>query len=129
MKLKFIIVDDYELDCLVTKKLLIKSGFGGDIVTYSNAPALLKDIKSLEPINQNNIILLDLLMPVMSGFQFLDEFEKLSTETQNKYTIITVTTSLYKSNIEKLAFYKSVKGTLKKPFALKSLNEILVKIA
>ncbi len=129
MKISFSIVDDFELDRIVAKKMLLKSGLCENIKLYSNAIELLENIKKNPIINHRaHVVLLDILMPVMSGFQFLDEFENLPLNIQEQYQIISITTSLYKNDLERLNGYSSVKGVLKKPYTISSLKEVLERI-
>jgi CheY-like chemotaxis protein len=89
----FIIVDDSELDCYVTKKFLERSSKNLSIKTYQNAEGALEMVRENQSrkSKQPTIILLDLLMPGMNGFKFVEEFEKFPVEIQQKYIIIILT--------------------------------------
>ncbi|BAU53544.1 response regulator [Mucilaginibacter gotjawali] len=129
-ELSFIIIDDSELDCYVTQKFLQRANQNLIIKTFNDAQ------EALELIRENNnfdvvpptIILLDLQMPVMSGFKFVEEFEKIPAEIQKKYVII-VLTVLSSSNdpkdIYKILTFKTVKSLVEKPLTLEKLASLL----
>lgn len=122
MKLSFIIIDDRELDCFIAEKLIKKTGLSiGNRIFYDAFSALdfIKESKAEDSVT--TVILLDIMMPVMNGFQFIEEFEKLPEKIQTSYRIIPITTSLNKNDISKISNYKSVVSVLKKPFTFDEL--------
>jgi CheY-like chemotaxis protein len=87
-KFSFIIIDDSELDRFITKKFLELTNKDFIIETFSNANHAMEAIRKDENDNLPAIILLDMQMPLMSGFEFIEEFESLPPEIRNKYIII-----------------------------------------
>jgi CheY-like chemotaxis protein len=129
MKLNFIIVDDRELDCYIAEKLIYNTGKCINFKAYDNAVEALQDIKLLKSDEDNiTILLLDIMMPVMNGFQFIEEFENLPEEVKNRYRIISITTSLNKNDVCRIATYDSVYGVLRKPYSYEAFNEMITKI-
>ena len=125
MKLSFIIIDDRELDCFITKKIIQETGLDCAIEIFFDATSGLNFIKKVPIINAITVILLDILMPVMNGYQFIEEFEILPEEIRKKYKIIAVTTSLNKIKIAKISNYDEVITVLKKPYDRKALVNAL----
>ena len=122
MKLSFIIIDDRELDCFIAEKFIQKTGVSIGNKIFHDA------ISGLDYIKNNTVadaavtvVLLDIMMPVMNGFEFIEEFEKLPEEIISNYRIVPITTSLNKNDIEKISGYKSVISVLKKPFTFDEL--------
>lgn len=70
------------------------------------------------------LILLDVNMPVMDGFEFLEEFQKLSDLNHNKTTIVMLTTSSNQRDTEKARKYK-VACYLEKPLTEDSIRSVL----
>ena len=125
MKLSFIIIDDRELDCFITKKIIQETGLDCAIEIFFDATSGLNFIKKVPTINAITVILLDILMPVMNGYQFIEEFEILPEEIRKKYKIIAITTSLNKIEIAKISNYDEVITVLKKPYDRKALVNAL----
>ena len=71
-----------------------------------------------------DVIFVDINMPVMSGFEFIEEFEK-KFQTQFPDTLLYVVSSSVRSNDKKLAMqYKSVQDFIVKPLTEEKLEEI-----
>lgn len=124
-----IIIDDSVEDCYLIKKRLKNLDLNVNVISFSNG---LEAYNYLTDINLNsshssakNIIILDIYMPLMDGFEFVEEFEKLPTTIQNQYTICALTSSVWKSNMERMVSYKSIKSFLEKPIKTESLLELI----
>ena len=129
MKLNFIIVDDRELDCYIAEKLIYNTGKCNSFKAYDNAVEALQDVKTQKPEEGTiTILLLDIMMPVMNGFQFIEEFENLPKQTKDYYRIISITTSLNKNDISRITSYESVYGVLRKPYSYEDFEEMINKI-
>lgn len=128
-KKMFIIVDDSALDCFVIKKIIESIDESQGLKIYNSAIEILHDIK-LGNLHYEGltVVFLDIMMPVMYGFEFVEEFETLPLNIQSKFKIIAMTTSLDKNDFEKILSYTSVIGLLRKPFNLNDVNNILNKV-
>lgn len=117
MNFSFFVIDDGELDCFVVNKIISQTYPGSQVSTFNNAEPVLEIIKAdkSETDNLTIVILLDLNMPVMNGFQFLEEFEKLSAHIKSKYKIIILSSTKNQVDINKLASFKSVSSFIEKP--------------
>lgn len=127
MDLLILIIDDSELDNFIAKKIIEQSGKSLSVKTFKNAKPALETIreKSMATDNQYTIILLDLYMPLMNGFQFVEEFEKLAPEIQEKYTINILSSTRNQNDITRVLHHKKVSHFLEKPFTLDKLLSIL----
>lgn len=126
MKLSFIVIDDSELDCFIAGKLIRHTGKSLNIKTYANAALALNDIRNHQPADDvTTVILLDILMPLMNGFDFLDEFESLPEELKKWYFIIAITSSLNKNDIGTIRNYASVRDVIDKPININVVSKIL----
>ncbi|TAH00249.1 MAG: response regulator [Sphingobacteriales bacterium] len=129
MKKMFIIVDDRTLDCFVTKKIIEKIDEIQGVKIYDSAIETIHDIKSGNLHYEGlTVVFLDIMMPVMDGFQFVEEFETLPLNIQSKFKIIGMTTSLDNNDFQKILGYSSIIGLLRKPFDVNQINEILNEI-
>jgi|688.fasta_scaffold1301786_2 CheY-like chemotaxis protein len=102
-----ILVDDDPINNLVTKRLLQKINPTIAIVDFTNAIDALEHLKS----SRIDLILLDINMPGMNGWDFLSELEN----SGNKTPVIMLSSSIDPHDHCKSINYKSVRGFLRKP--------------
>lgn len=82
---RVMIIDDNMIDLYIAARIIIKNNFGEKVLKYTNAEEALKylqdnqDDTSLLP----EIIFIDIYMPIMSGFDFLEAYNKLSDNLKN----------------------------------------------
>ena len=68
------------------------------------------------------IVFLDINMPLMDGWEFLEEFERLPEPTRNKCYVIMLTSSIDTSDIERARRYSSVIEFVSKPLTKDKLK-------
>ena len=129
----FIIIDDSELDCFVTQKFLEYSNTKLTTKTFDNAEHALQMIRENPHKNDliSAIILLDLQMPGMDGFTFIEEFEKFPAEIKKKYSIIILTiltTTANPDELYRVLNYSSVKSIIEKPLTSDKLFSLLTQV-
>lgn len=90
-----LLVDDDNIFNFLNTKLLRQSGIADEIHTALNGKEALDLLNNYYTgaFALPDVILLDLNMPVMDGFAFLEAFKKLSLPRQEKVRIIIVTSS------------------------------------
>ncbi len=69
------LIDDSETDLLYTRIVLERSGLGCEIVTFESARDALAHLQAAVDDDGIELILLDINMPGMDGFEFLDAYE------------------------------------------------------
>lgn len=127
MELSFIIVDDSELDCFITRKFIEHTDKNLKVNTYQSGKLVLEQIRS-DADNTNmppTIILLDLRMPIMNGFQFVDEFEKLPIDIKKKYRIHVLSSSRNRNDIQRILTHTAVHSMIEKPLTREKLEDFL----
>ncbi len=95
MKKNILLVDDDKIFNFLTEKTISSLGFANEIhfaLNGEQALELLELYKSGE-LAKPDIIFLDLDMPVMNGYEFLQEFQKMDLPNKNSITIVVLTSS------------------------------------
>lgn len=124
------LVDDSEIDLKVNSRMLILSKLCSDIQTCISADSALEYLKlnssNLEHIP--NVILLDIQMPYLNGFDFLERFSELSQEVKNHCQIFILSSTLDFGDIKKAEANPLVTKLLKKPLNVYELSRHLMPI-
>ncbi|MEO6734209.1 MAG: response regulator [Ferruginibacter sp.] len=74
-----------------------------------------------------DLILLDINMPAMDGWEFLEEYKKLDKEIQGKVMTVMLTTSLFPEDRERAESMPEISGFENKPITIGKLERILQK--
>ena len=122
----FHLVDDNDIDTSVNMKLLQLGNISNLITTYSSAIKFLAHLKeSPEAFSKGrHIVLLDIMMPVMDGFQCLAELEKMDPSFTQNLDVFMLSSSIDRNNISKAEKFAIVKRVIEKP-----LDVYLLKMA
>lgn len=122
------LVDDNELDNFINKKLLENEQFATNVYVHQSASAALEDLKKLAatPDKLPQIIFLDIMMPGIDGFGFLEEFDKLQMDVRNKAKIIMLSTSESFKDLNRANQSKYVHKFLNKPLNKPVLDAISI---
>jgi CheY-like chemotaxis protein len=125
-KLNFIVVDDSKLDCFIAEKIIRNTGKCETIRSFLQAKDALEYICD-SPVDEQShtILLVDIQMPVMNGFEFVEAFEKLPANLVECYTIYIISSSINETDLNKVHNYKSVKQFLNKPLTSNNLSVLL----
>ncbi len=125
----FIVVDDSKLDCFIAEKIIKNTGKCDVINTFQQGTDALIYIKSLPAANARTIVFVDIQMPVMNGFEFVEAFEKLPSELRQGYYIYMLSSSINENDIAKVKSYSSVKQFLNKPLTNSAISIVLNEMA
>jgi CheY-like chemotaxis protein len=136
---KVLIVDDDSASVFLTRLVLEEMNIAQDIYTVANGKDALAfvekhtiNIAQYNDTNENfddspNLIFLDINMPVMDGFEFLDYFEKLHASQSTDFHVVLLTTSINERDVDKARKYNIV-SYMEKPITEEKINVIILKI-
>jgi len=123
----FIIVDDSQLDCFIAEKIIHNAGIYSNVKSFMEATEALETIKKLipEPGDSKTIIILDIQMPVMNGFQFVEAFEKLPENIQSNYALFLFSSSINENDKNRIGNYPTIRRFFGKPISKDTVYQMI----
>ncbi len=116
-----LLIDDNYIDNIVTRKLLENNGFANNIVIHESPDDAMEALHtgSVSP----DVIFLDIRMPTMDGFEFLERYDKLNIN-KNGTKIYLLSSSLDPADIKRSTANKYITQLIHKPLTKQILAEI-----
>jgi CheY-like chemotaxis protein len=129
-------VDDDPITLMLCKMVIAKSSFASEIITAQNGEEALNYFDDLKLNNLGteikkypSLVFLDLNMPVMDGWEFLDHFSKEEYTSAFKNTkIIVLSSTIDPNDIEKSKTYPMVLDFLSKPITKEIVENLKEKL-
>jgi two-component SAPR family response regulator len=125
MPVKFktcLLVDDNYIDNFVTRKILEGGNFAENIVVHQSPTDAMAALKkcSINP----DVIFLDIRMPQMTGFEFLQEFDEVEMDNKDAVKIFMLSSSLDPTDMSNSTNNKYVVQFVHKPLTYQVLEEL-----
>lgn len=122
-----LLVDDDEINNFISIKLIKKALITTEIMACLNgkyAIEQLVQIQKKDPGELPDYILLDINMPIMNGWEFLDEYKRLNIDPAGKTKIYIISSSVFSNDINKARSYPLVKSFISKPLSVEKIKEM-----
>ena len=121
------IIDDDEIYKFTVKKTLEIKQLAEKILTFSDGEEAIKFLSNnLQNVDDlPDLIFLDINMPIMDGFQFMDEYVKIHPKISKKITIYMVTSSVDPVDYENAKKYEVISDFIIKPIKPEELEAII----
>ena len=119
---KFLVIDDNEIDRLITSRLLSSGGMT-DVHTVNGGMEGINWIKQhIDSIGHTLVVLVDIMMPGMDGFQFMEAFDTLDASVKRATQVFMLSSTLDPRDIKRAANNKTVRELLSKPLPVAKLS-------
>jgi CheY-like chemotaxis protein len=128
LPIRILLVDDDEINNFISIKLIRKAAENADIKACLNgrfAIDELSEIQKQDPAELPDFILLDINMPIMNGWEFLDEYKRLNIDPSGKSKIYIISSSVFSNDISKARSYPLVRNFISKPLSVEKIKEML----
>jgi len=122
-----LLVDDDEINNFISIKLIKKALLTTEIMACLNgkfAIDQLVEIQRKDPSKLPDYILLDINMPIMNGWEFLDEYKRLNIDPLGKSKIFIISSSVFINDINKARSYPLVHSFISKPLSVEKIKEM-----
>ena len=121
------IIDDDPIQALIIERMLSSYKICEKLLVFKNGLEALQYFQAnfTNPDLVPDIILLDINMPVMNGWQFLEEFKDLRPAIDKKIILYMVSSSIWPEEMEKAKQYSVVTDYIVKPITMQELAKTL----
>lgn len=122
-----LLVDDDEINNFISIKLIKKALLTTEIMACLNGKYAIDQLVSIQkkdPDKLPDFILLDINMPIMNGWEFLDEYKRLNIDPSGKTKIYIISSSVFSNDINKARSYPLVKSFISKPLSVEKIKEM-----
>ena len=117
------LIDDDPLTILLFDKINRIVGFAQEVISFYNAVDAL-DYLQRTKTDRPDVIFLDICMPIVNGWQFLEQFKTLSESSVSSPTIFMLATSADQSDMNRAKKFDSVADYIVKPLTVERLRAV-----
>ena len=121
------IIDDDPIFVYGTKKVMKEVDFCSDVIVYNNGKEAINGLRNLvkEKKEMPSLIFLDLNMPVMDGWEFLDDFITITNNNIEKVHVYVISSSIDANDFIRARNYEIVNNYILKPITPEDLVAVL----
>lgn len=122
------LIDDDNIYQFTARKLLESTGLANQIQSFYNgseAISYFKDQKNNNLETLPDVIFLDINMPIMNGWEFLEEYHKLYNTFPKPIVVYVVSSSIDSNDMQKSREYNTVSDYIVKPINRIQYKELI----
>jgi len=123
---RVMLIDDTEVDAFISKRMLTGSQFASDIMEFNSAKKALEYLEenSQHPTSLPQFIFLDINMPAMDGFDFMEKFRQLPDSVIQNCKVVMLTSAIKEEDIQRINNDHHIIKYLIKPLSGEQLHEL-----
>ena len=124
-----VLVDDNETTSFLNNRLLGRLAVADHVSTFSRADEAFEQLwgrRDDESVSLPDLVFVDLKMPGVSGFEFLEQYNALPQPVQDKTVMAVLTTSMHGADTARVAQFPNVEY-LTKPLTEEKMRKLLEK--
>ena len=121
------IIDDNEFDTYITSRLIQNNRLADDVLEFDSGQLAINylELNKGNILKLPNLIFLDIYMPLMNGFQFIEQFKLLPDNVKNHCRICIVSSTVDDQYIYKAKVEENIKLFTSKPITVDYIKSIL----
>jgi CheY-like chemotaxis protein len=124
---RLLLIDDDPVTNVINRRIISRH-LSLQAIVFTDPHEALDQLKEWSTANSQefpDVIFLDINMPQMDGWDFLNEFQRLPGHVHQKCRVIMLTSSIDLSDIKRSKTYSSVTDFISKPLTLDKLSALL----
>jgi CheY-like chemotaxis protein len=122
-----LLIDDDEITNFINKIIIQKVGCAEKIISVQSGKAALDYLNSIKENEFPDLILLDINMPAMDGWEFIEKYKRIKTPQIKQAVVNILTTSSDPKEEEKAKSIPEIGGFKNKPLTQEMVQEIVEK--
>lgn len=121
------IVDDNEFDMYITSRLILNNQLADEVLEFDSGQLALNylELNKQNLLKLPRLIFLDIYMPLMDGFQFIEQFKRLPTNVKDHCKICIVSSTVDDQYIYKAKVEENINLFTSKPITVDYIKSIL----
>jgi len=125
------VIDDDDIYTFTVKKIIDNSQLAEKTLFFANGKLALDFFNEYlhQTTHLPDLILLDINMPVLDGWQFMDEFIKLSPLINKRIVVYIVSSSIDRADVNKAKGYEQISDFIVKPISSAMFRKMVEDIA
>jgi CheY-like chemotaxis protein len=123
---RVMLIDDNDIDNLINSRIITAHNFASFVDVRTTTESALEHLRTLAADSPHipTVIFLDLNMPIMDGFAFLEEFEKMAAHIRSGCKVVVLSSSISPDDINKASTNAYVIKYINKPLNESYLDAI-----
>ena len=121
-----LLIDDEDINLFILQNLLRLSRIKAEITFFNTSKKGIDYLQGLSEKGEKfpDLILLDIEMPVMNGWDFLEMYKQFDKNVTYDTKVIIFTTSIVEQDMAKAKSYEEVEDFVNKPMTIEMLKNI-----